>query len=215
MAPAASLMKRRSLASLSAFSSSCRGSLRAFTSNTVHQISTDDLLIIDNCAREPQTSVSLQALMRTGRGEYLHKTFGSDAVDRHAATELVLMQVAGFLRRELPIRMAHRVADLQGIPILKDMKSVQSVKEAYMQSILEIHAFDDKIDTIKKEEEFAALIENIYERHASVLVQSKLLMSDVQHCILRAETVVVESRGYFGPNCWHTALRGNGHYCFE
>jgi len=117
--------------------------------------------------------------MRTGRGEYLHKTFGSDAVDRHAATELVLMQVAGFLRRELPIRMAHRVADLQGIPILKDMKSVQSVKEAYMQSILEIHAFDDKIDTIKKEEEFAALIENIYERHASVLVQSKL-MRDVQ-----------------------------------
>ena len=111
--------------------------------------------------------------MRTGRGEYLHKTFKSDEVDRHAATELVLMQVAGFLRRELPIRMAHRVADLEGVPVLKEMKSVQSVKEAYMLSILEIQAFDDKIDTIEKEEEFSKIIENIYERHASVLVQSK------------------------------------------
>jgi len=83
------------------------------------------------------------------------------------------MQVAGFLRRELPIRMAHRVADLEGVPVLKDMKSVQSVKEAYMQSILEIMAFDENIDTVEKEEQFAALIENIYERHASVLVQSK------------------------------------------
>jgi len=110
--------------------------------------------------------------MRTGRGEYLHKTFGEDAVDRHAATELVLMQVAGFLRRELPIRMAHRVADLEGVPVLKDMKSVQQVKEAYMQSIMEIHAFTDKIDTIEKEEAFSILIEKIYERHASVLVQS-------------------------------------------
>ena len=85
------------------------------------------------------------------------------------------MQVAGFLRRELPIRMAHRVADLEGVPVLKDMKSVQSVKEAYMQSILEIHTFDDKIDTIEKEEEFSLLIEKIYERHATVLVQSKYL----------------------------------------
>lgn len=126
--------------------------------------------------------MSLQALMRTGRGEYLHKTFGSDAVERHAATELVLMQVAGFLRRELPIRMAHRVADLEGIPVLKDMASVQTVKEAYMQSILDIHIFNEKIDTVEKEEEFSIIIEKIYERHASVLVQSKVLLIGRTFC---------------------------------
>ena len=145
------------------------------TTSGIESISSDDRVIIDSLAQEHQTSVSLQALMRTGRGEYLHKTFKSEEVGRHAATELVLMQVAGFLRRELPIRMAHRVADLEGVPVLKEMKSVQSVKEAYMQSILEIHTFDDKIDTIEKEEEFSLLIEKIYERHATVLVQSKCL----------------------------------------
>ena len=148
---------------------------RACSTTIADITSSDGRAIIDALSLEPQTSVSLQALMRTGRGEYLHKTFKSDEVDRHAATELVLMQVAGFLRRELPIRMAHRVADLEGVPVLKDMKSVQSVKEAYQLSILEIQAFDDKIDTIEKEEEFAKIIENIYERHASVLVQSKFL----------------------------------------
>jgi hypothetical protein len=46
-------------------------------------------------AHQAQTSVSLQALMQTGRGEFLHKTF--DHVDQnsdvHSATELVLIQV--------------------------------------------------------------------------------------------------------------------------
>jgi hypothetical protein len=47
-------------------------------------------------AHQAQTSVSLQALMQTGRGEFLHKTF--DLVDKnsdvHSATELVLIQVS-------------------------------------------------------------------------------------------------------------------------
>jgi pyruvate dehydrogenase kinase 2/3/4 len=109
--------------------------------------------------------------MRTGRGEYLHRTFGEETVGRHAATELVLIQVAGFLRRELPIRLAHRLQDLQGIPVLKDMPSVQAVCDLYAKSFLELEAFDSKIQTVEQEEAFAIAVEQIYERHSKVLVQ--------------------------------------------
>ena len=58
-------------------------------------VSDADAALINRHAKKVQTSVSLQALMRTGRGEFLHKTFDEEsvAVDDHTATELVLMQV--------------------------------------------------------------------------------------------------------------------------
>lgn len=140
-------------------------------SSVSEEISDVDREIILQSARTPQTSVSLQALMRTGRGEYLHKTFGEEAREKHAATDLVLIQVAGFLRRELPIRLAHRIQDLEQIPVLRDMSSVQGVKDLYIKSFLELMAFDSKIDTSEQEEAFAKVIENIYERHSAVLVQ--------------------------------------------
>jgi hypothetical protein len=60
-------------------------------------VSADVSEVIYKHAHQPQTSVSLQALMRTGRGEFLHKTFDdiseSGSVDQHTATELVLIQV--------------------------------------------------------------------------------------------------------------------------
>lgn len=127
--------------------------------------------IINDHARQPQTSVSLQALMRTGRGEFLHKHFADTEIERHTATEMVLMQVASFLRRELPIRLAHRVQDLEGVPLMKDMESVKEVKELYIKSLLELAAFDIKIVDAVQEEAFARLVESIYERHSRVLVQ--------------------------------------------
>lgn len=51
--------------------------------------------VIYDHAMQPQTSVSLQALMRTGKGEFLHKTFEDTKMnnDEHSASELVLIQV--------------------------------------------------------------------------------------------------------------------------
>lgn len=117
---------------------------------------------------QPQTSVSLQTLMYTGQGKYLRKHFPE--APEHAATDLVLRQVASFLRRELPIRLAHRVADLEQIAVLKDMASVQSVKEGYIESFHELNNFS-KINSAQDEQEFAQLIEKIYQRHSNVLVQ--------------------------------------------
>jgi pyruvate dehydrogenase kinase 2/3/4 len=109
--------------------------------------------------------------MRTGRGEFLHKTFAEEEREKHAATQLVLIQVASFLRRELPIRLAHRIQDLEGVPILRDMESVLAVRDLYIKSFLEIMSFDNKIQTAEQEAAFALMLENIYERHSKVLVQ--------------------------------------------
>jgi hypothetical protein len=49
--------------------------------------------LINDHAKQSPTSVSLQALMRTGRGEYLDRHFENVAMKEHTATELVLMQV--------------------------------------------------------------------------------------------------------------------------
>jgi len=60
-------------------------------------VSADVSKLIYHHAHQPQTAVSLQALMRTGRGEYLHKTYKEAIVhkedDEKGATEQVLMQV--------------------------------------------------------------------------------------------------------------------------
>ena len=133
-------------------------------------VSDRDREIILREAQRPQTSVSLQDLMKTGRGEKLHMSFGEETRERQAATELVLIQVAGFLRRELPIRLAHRVHDLENVPLLSDMNSVKEVRDLYVKSILDLMAFES-IENIDQEERFAKLVDNIYERHSNVLVQ--------------------------------------------
>ena len=127
-------------------------------------------------AHEPQTSTSLQTLMKTGRGEYLHKTFHDHKIDsgiyddNKVATERVLIQVAGFLRHELPIRLAHRIKDLSRVPCMKDMPSVQNVKNLYITSFLELIEFNKSITNYKEELAFSEVVEKIYDRHAGVLV---------------------------------------------
>jgi pyruvate dehydrogenase kinase 2/3/4 len=119
----------------------------------------------------PQTSVSLQALMRTGQGEFLHRTFGEETRSRHMATDLVLIQVAGFLRRELPIRLAHRIRDLQTVPVFSDMASIVGVRDLYRKSFQDLIELPNKITTVAQEDEMARALERIYDRHANVIVQ--------------------------------------------
>jgi pyruvate dehydrogenase kinase 2/3/4 len=125
-------------------------------------------------AHQPQTSANLETLMKTGRGEFLHKTYKDGVADKdgeHAATEKILIQVAGFLRHELPIRLAHRIVDLNRVPLMKDMPSVKTVRDLYLTSFLELVSVDKEIKNEEQEEAFSRLLEGIYERHAGVLVQ--------------------------------------------
>ena len=68
-----------------------------------------------------QTPVSQRTLVETGRGDLLEKHAEKHAKsDGNAtATDKVLMQVASFLRHELPIRLAHRARDLTNVPMMK------------------------------------------------------------------------------------------------
>lgn len=149
----------------------CGAARRCRRFSTQALCSDSERQLIIKHALQPQTSVSLQALMRTGRGEFLTKTFAEQTLEQHAATELVLIQVAGFLRRELPIRLAHRIQDLEGAPVLRDMPSVKAVRDLYIKSFLELTSFDSKIQNSEQENAFARVIENIYERHSTVLIQ--------------------------------------------
>lgn len=54
---------------------------------------------------------------------------------------------------------------------MKDMPSVKEVKELYIKSVMELAEFDPKIVNSDQEAAFAKLVEGIYERHSSILVQ--------------------------------------------
>lgn len=101
-------------------------------------------------ARRPQTGVSLRQLLE----------FGSNP------TPKTLIKAAHFLHHELPIRLAHRVRDLDDLPYgLSDMPSVHSVKNWYIQSFYELLKFP-KIQTSQDERHFTELIASIKDRHA-------------------------------------------------
>jgi len=129
-------------------------------------------------------------LLRTGRAEYLDRHFENVAMKEHTATELVLMQVASFLRRELPIRLAHRVKDLEKVSLMKDMQSVKEVKQLYIQSFLELLEFEKKIISADQEEAFSRLVEGIYERHSRVLVQMARGAYEFRHHIHDKKTSI-------------------------
>jgi hypothetical protein len=71
------------------------------------------------------TAVSLKSLLQTGKGELLENfhsvpSAGSD-------TDLLLYQVASFLHRELPVRIAHRITHLESIPFLHQSRKFNCI----------------------------------------------------------------------------------------
>mmetsp|Transcript_8648 Transcript_8648/g.11442 ORF Transcript_8648/g.11442 Transcript_8648/m.11442 type:complete len:445 (+) Transcript_8648:187-1521(+) len=113
-----------------------------------------------------QTPFSLQMLMRTGRGDLLGKSLQSES----SASDLILIQMASFLRQEIPIRLAYRIQDLDQIPILRGMEAVQRVKKIYYNSLLALIA-TPAVNTKREEENFAMILNDLYAKHSGVLVQ--------------------------------------------
>jgi len=73
------------------------------------------------------------------------------------------------LRRELPIRLAHRIIDLENVPLLRDMPSVQRVKGIYIDSFIDL-VHHPAIRTAYDENNFAKNLHTLYDKHSSVLV---------------------------------------------
>lgn len=143
------------------------------------QIPRDIEDLLDEYCAQPQTPASLQMLMRTGRGDFLGKTNNlrqpyysqrPGGLGHRIAKQNILRQVASFVRQEMPVRLARRIRDLDQVPLMRDMPSVQEVKGIYMNSFLEMLDAPE-IHTPVQEEQFALLLFNLYEKHSSVLVK--------------------------------------------
>lgn len=79
------------------------------------------------------------------------------------------IQVACFLHRELPIRLAHRVVELESIPIMRESTHVQKVISWYKQSFEELRSVSAPVD-VEKELVFYKVLEGIFHRHAPTLL---------------------------------------------
>ena len=123
--------------------------------------------LIQQYAQLPQTSASLQTLLRVGAAAPLPS---SGRLGRHLVRQRVQNQMASFLRNEIPIRLAHRIQDLQQVPYMRDMESVQAVQQIYVDSFEELLRVPP-IQTTSEEEQFATILERLYLKHSSVLVQ--------------------------------------------
>ena len=134
--------------------------------------------------------MSLRGLVDAGK-EHLRLAGGDPDV---ATTALV--SIAGFLHHELPIRLARRVVELDGLPSLHEMPSVRRVREWYARSAAEISQAPKPADAAA-ERDFARLLATIYERHAGVLYTmahgaygGRAEMASIGPCVLRKDDAI-------------------------
>ena len=109
----------------------------AIEHNNAHEVSD----LIHEYASKPQTSISLQDMMM------LNTTNNVSDADQHttpnnrqkrAKHEAMLMKMANMLQGELPVRLAHRIQDLDSFLLLQEMPSVQQVRSIYQTSFLDL-----------------------------------------------------------------------------
>ena len=100
-----------------------------------------------------QTGVSLKYMM----------DFGAQPIHRQ------LMVSAQFLHKELPVRLAHRVAELENLPLgLSSKEQVRAVRDWYVESYDELKSFP-KIENMEDEARFTKMIEGVMNKHANVV----------------------------------------------
>lgn len=76
-------------------------------------------------SNKKQTPVSLKSLMETGKGERLQMLQNVNELNS-AVSNKVLIQVACFLHRELPVRLAHRAVKLEALPLFTKSGGIES-----------------------------------------------------------------------------------------
>ena len=94
--------------------------------------------------------------------------------------EKVVIQVASFLHRELPVRFAHRALQLDAIPLLQTSPHVVEVSSWYKQSFADIRATNAPND-LESEEIFFNVIEKVYKRHGNTLITMARGAQDIRH----------------------------------
>lgn len=116
--------------------------------------------------QKKQTTVSLKSLIDTSCGFFLQDR---DLISPNEISEKVNIQIACFLHRELPVRLAHRVVKLEASPLFLKSTNIKNVCSWYKTSFAQMRSCPAPI-TKEKEEIFAKNIESIYERHSATLI---------------------------------------------
>lgn len=119
-------------------------------------------------SRRKQVPVRLQDLIDTGKGDLLAPRKPGD-VPEASNHERIQMQIACFLHRELPIRLAHRAVQLESNELLRNAPHVRLVCSQYKVSFAQLRDLPVPT-TVEKEQQFATALTNIYERHSTTLI---------------------------------------------
>jgi pyruvate dehydrogenase kinase 2/3/4 len=141
--------------------------------------------IIQELAQKQPTPISLQMLLQTGCGkgdfwgttrrmEHSQSYWGTTLRNHHSsslADERIWIQMATYLRHELPVRLAHRIQDLSNIGMFSKMPAVQHVRSIYVHSFTKLVQFPKHIANAQEEHQFAQLLTTLYQNHQRVLVQ--------------------------------------------
>lgn len=104
-------------------------------------------------------------------------------------TGQMLMQMAEMLQDELPVRLAHRIQDLDSLSALQETPSVQQVHSIYLSSFLDLLQ-QPKPSSPQAEQNFGLLLQNLYQNHSNVLRQMargvlELKMQQQRHPVLQ------------------------------
>lgn len=131
--------------------------------------------LADSLSREVVDDIFAHALKKqTGVSLKYMLDFGANPIER----QLVLS--AQFLHKELPVRLAHRVAELENLPYgLSTKPQVLKVRDWYVDSFKELRTFPS-ISGVGDEVKFTELLRNIYRRHANVVPMMAKGVSDLK-----------------------------------
>src|SRR4029453_6078612 len=84
-------------------------------------------------------------------------------------TPETLLVGAQFLHKDLPVRLAHRIKELEALPFgLSTMPSVRLLRDMYVESFCDL-VESPLPDRIQDEEQFTCLLESIKQRHNNVV----------------------------------------------
>ena len=97
------------------------------------------------------------------------------------------------MHRELPVRLAHRVIELENHPLFKLSQSIQHVSSWYKTSFKQIRDCPVPGDK-EKEVQFARVIENVYERHSATLIIMAKGAYEIKSHLQNDDNAFAESR---------------------
>lgn len=150
------------------------------------------LSLMKQFAGRSRSSVSMHTLLETGHGRLLDP---QDSIKSEAEVvcqhERMLLQVASFLRRELPVRIAHRARELDNMPEgLYQMPSIQVVKNWYMDSFADLVALANQSNpsTLAESEPFNATLRRIKDRHADTNIAIARALVEFREEVLAKKT---------------------------